>query len=216
MIDYRAQQAEYADDDDPPVRRTDAEIQALKDAWERDGDYDIDIEDTEGFEAHYQELRGWREAHEAAYRAAHRAAHRARAAEAEANAADRAAEAEANAANAAADRAYNAYRDADRALARALARAVADADAMSGTRAERIMNTIITQAAAHDLRDALEAALELFGQQYCYSDGTVVGTHSGSGGRMLSVGGEWVLQARAAIAAAAGDDRNASRAREER
>jgi hypothetical protein len=44
--------------DDPPERRTDAEIQALKDAWIDEHDYDI--EDAEGFDAHYQELREWR------------------------------------------------------------------------------------------------------------------------------------------------------------
>ncbi len=57
MSDYLAQQAEYADD--PPTPRTAAEIADLKHQWQTDPHWDI--EETEGFEAHYQELRQWRE-----------------------------------------------------------------------------------------------------------------------------------------------------------
>jgi uncharacterized protein YecT (DUF1311 family) len=57
MSEYLAQQTEYADD--PPARRTAAEIADLKAQWLNDPCWDI--ETTEGFEAHYQELRAWRE-----------------------------------------------------------------------------------------------------------------------------------------------------------
>lgn len=64
MSEYLAQQAEYADD--APARRTAAEIADLKANWLNDSCWDI--EETEGFEAHYQELRRWREAEDAAWR----------------------------------------------------------------------------------------------------------------------------------------------------
>ena len=45
-----------------PEPRTEAEIAELKRQWLHDGCWDI--EDTEGFEYHYMELRRWREAWE--------------------------------------------------------------------------------------------------------------------------------------------------------
>jgi hypothetical protein len=65
MSDYLAQQAEYADD--APAQRTKQEIADLKANWLNDSCWDI--EETEGFEAHYQELRQWRAAEEAAWSA---------------------------------------------------------------------------------------------------------------------------------------------------
>ena len=44
-------------------KRTEAEIEDLKRQWERDPIWDI--EETEGFEAHREELLAWREAKEA-------------------------------------------------------------------------------------------------------------------------------------------------------
>jgi hypothetical protein len=49
--------------DDAPTPRTPGEIETLKASWLSDGCWDI--EETEGFEYHYQELRQWREAHNA-------------------------------------------------------------------------------------------------------------------------------------------------------
>jgi hypothetical protein len=49
--------------DDAPTPRTLEEIETLKASWLSDGCWDI--EETEGFEYHYQELRQWREAHNA-------------------------------------------------------------------------------------------------------------------------------------------------------
>lgn len=46
--------------DDMPEPRTEAEIAELKRQWQNDPCWDI--EDTEGFEYHYMELRRWREA----------------------------------------------------------------------------------------------------------------------------------------------------------
>lgn len=46
-----------------PIRKTDAEVQSLKENWKADPCWDI--EDTEGFEAHRDELIAFREAHEA-------------------------------------------------------------------------------------------------------------------------------------------------------
>jgi len=48
------------DADDMPEPRTEAEIAELKRNWTNDPCWDI--EDTEGFEYHYMELRRWREA----------------------------------------------------------------------------------------------------------------------------------------------------------
>ena len=45
-----------------PTRRTDSEISDLKSQWIKDGCWDI--EDTEGFEAHSEELSAWRENYE--------------------------------------------------------------------------------------------------------------------------------------------------------
>lgn len=49
--------------EDAPTPRTPEEIETLKHSWMSDPIWDI--ENTEGFEYHYQELRRWREAHEA-------------------------------------------------------------------------------------------------------------------------------------------------------
>lgn len=48
------------DADETPEPRTEAEIAELKRQWQADPCWDI--EDTEGFEYHYMELRRWREA----------------------------------------------------------------------------------------------------------------------------------------------------------
>ena len=40
------------------MKRTDLEITELKNSWKFDGCWDI--EDTDGFEDHYDELRAWR------------------------------------------------------------------------------------------------------------------------------------------------------------
>ena len=57
MSEYLTQQAEHADD--MPEPRTPADIADLKRQWQCDPCWDI--EDTEGFEYHYMELRRWRE-----------------------------------------------------------------------------------------------------------------------------------------------------------
>lgn len=57
----------YDPDAEAPTPRTAEEIVELKRQWQADGDWDI--EETEGFEYHYQELRQWREAQEAEWQA---------------------------------------------------------------------------------------------------------------------------------------------------
>ncbi len=54
------------DDSDMPEPRTKTELAELKRNWQADPCWDI--EDTEGFEYHYMELRRWREALEDARR----------------------------------------------------------------------------------------------------------------------------------------------------
>ena len=56
----------FVPDDDPPAPRTAQEVEELKRQWIKDACWDI--ENTEGFEYHYMELRHWREALEEEWR----------------------------------------------------------------------------------------------------------------------------------------------------